>query len=81
MKKFLNKIKWWLNHPWDIPVAIDLWLIAPCPIPKWRRALSCYAIRPLTRIAVRRWHPETLESPPGWSPKPWNKRDWDLHSS
>lgn len=73
----MKKIKWWLNHPWDAVVGLDLWLIQPHPpFPRWRRLFSG-EILPLVRIAVRRWHPETLESPPGWSPRPWNKRDWD----
>lgn len=71
----MNKIKWWFNHPWEIIVAIDLKLIEVYPTPRWRR-FSSNCMSPLTRIAVRRWHPETLESPPGWSPRPWNKREW-----
>lgn len=75
MKRW-NKIRWWLNHPWELPIAIDLWLIAPYPVPKWRRALS-NALHPLTKIASGRWHPETLESPSGWSPRSWNRREWN----
>lgn len=75
LKKLMKRAKWWLNHPWEIPIAIDLRLIEVYPTPYWRRQLS-NALSPLTKIAVRRWHPETFESPPGWSPRPWNKRQW-----
>lgn len=49
------QIKYRVKLPWQERfVALDLWLIGPNPVPRWRRAVS-RMIRPITRAAVKHW--------------------------